>query len=188
MAWQREKVRKTWDPYGQVLEFSCIGGGRHSVREYVFSREAFSFRRWLLLMFLFSSLAFYCEFYNVNASFLGVFLLFLCLLLILKLHFKVKEESLLVMASLGLQLTTTFVTGRRASRLIPARRIQDVVLIEGIFMHRVLFYLSVLLHDPLQVEGVIPVFQNLLPRIECLEIVYQGVRDVLHLGIPDVKT
>lgn len=43
-------------------------------------------------------------------------------------------ESLLVIASLGLQLTTTFVTGRKASQFILREDIYDVVINEGIFM------------------------------------------------------
>lgn len=46
-------------------------------------------------------------------------------------------ESLLVIASLGLQLTTTFVTGRKASQFILREDIDDIVINEGLFMVRI---------------------------------------------------
>lgn len=46
---------------------------------------------------------------------------------------------MLVIASLGLQLTTTFVTGRKASQFILKEDVIDIVINEGIFM--VLFLL-----------------------------------------------
>lgn len=49
-------------------------------------------------------------------------------------------ESLLVIASLGLQLTTTFVTGRKASQFILREDISDVIINEGIFMVCTIFY------------------------------------------------
>lgn len=54
-------------------------------------------------------------------------------------------ESLLVMRSLGLQTTTTFVTGRRVSKFINKEFIEDVVISEAISVQSVIFYLAILL-------------------------------------------
>lgn len=172
--------RKTQDIYGNRLWFCTITHGYSSdSKEYVFTKETFNFKRWLVLMAFFSSLAFYCEFYTADASFLGMFLCFLCVILMLKLHLKVKQESLLVIASLGLQLTTTFVTGRKASQFILREDIDDVVINEGIFMNRVLFYLAVMLKDmkdPLRMNGISPLFQYTFPRLDSLEYIYNGIQ------------
>lgn len=181
--------RKTEDIYGNRLRFCTISHGKSShSKEYVFTKETFNFKRWLVLMLIFSALAFYCEFYTVDANFLGLFLCFLCLVLILKLHLKVKQESLLIIASLGLQLTTTFVTGRKASQFILREDINDVVINEGIFMNRVLFYLAVLLKDikdPLKMNGIIPLFKYTFPRLDSLEYIYNGIHTAFHLHQKD---
>ncbi|KAF8795570.1 phosphatidylinositol N-acetylglucosaminyltransferase subunit H-like isoform X2 [Argiope bruennichi] len=147
---------RTQDIYGNPLTFYAITHGHLTdCKEYVIAKEAFNFKRWLIFMTIFSSLAFYCEFYNADANFLGVFLFILCVVLILKLHLKVKQESLLVIASLGLQLTTTFVTGRKESQFIFNQNIYDAVINEGIYMHT-------------------------FPRLDCLEKIYCEVQNSLR--------
>ncbi|CAL1269940.1 unnamed protein product [Larinioides sclopetarius] len=176
--------RQTQDIYGNTLNFYAITHDHLTdCKEYVISKEAFSFKRWLIFMTIFSSLAFYCEFYNTDANFLGVFLFILCVVLVLKLHLKVKQESLLVIASLGLQLTTTFVTGRKESQFIFNQNIYDVVINEGMYMHRIIFYLAVLLRDikePLKISHIIPLFQHTFPRLDCLEKIYNGVQNAFQ--------
>ncbi|GFU17648.1 phosphatidylinositol N-acetylglucosaminyltransferase subunit H [Nephila pilipes] len=173
--------KQTQDIYGNPLEFYTITHDHLTdCKEYIISKETFNFKRWFVFMAIFSSLAFYCEFYNADSNFLGIFLFFLCIVLIFKLHRKVKQESLLVIASLGLQLTTTFVTGRKESQFILNQNIYDVVINEGIFMHRIIFYLAVLLRDikdPLKISNIVPLFQHTFPRLDCLERIYVGVQN-----------
>lgn len=183
---KRRIVKKeSEDVFGNNLTFYTVSHGLSAdCKEYIVAKEAFSFKRWILFMTMFSLLAFYCELYNRDVSILGAIFLFLCFVLIVKLHLKVKEESLLVMASLGLQFTTTFVTGRRASQFIDQQNIQDVVLSEGIMMHRVLYYLAVLLKDANEQFGIstiVPLFQNTFPRLNCLEEIYNGVQMCLFV-------
>lgn len=173
------------DVFGNNVTFYSVSHGLPAnCKEYIVAKEAFNFKRWILFMTVFTLLAFYCELYNRDISSLGAIFLFLCFILIVKLHLKVKEESLLVMASLGLQFTTTFVTGRRASQFIDQQNIQDVVLSEGIMMHRVLYYLAVLLKDAneqLGISAIVPLFQNTFPRLSCLEEIYNGVQMCLFV-------
>uniref|UniRef100_A0A147BEN5 Putative phosphatidylinositol n-acetylglucosaminyltransferase subunit h n=1 Tax=Ixodes ricinus TaxID=34613 RepID=A0A147BEN5_IXORI len=64
------------------------------------------------------------------------------------------------MQSLGLQTTTTFVTGRRVSRFINKEFIEDVVISEAITVS-VIFYLVVLLHDKVDANAapsLVPLF------------------------------
>ncbi|GIX84362.1 phosphatidylinositol N-acetylglucosaminyltransferase subunit H [Caerostris darwini] len=154
--------QRTHDIYGNPLQFYAIThDGSIECKEYVISKETFNFKRWLIFMIIFSSLAFYCEFYNV-------------------LHLKVKQESLLVIASIGLQLTTTFVTGRKESQFIFNRNIYDVVINEGMYMHRIIFYLAVLLRDikdPLKISSIVPLFQHTFPRLDSLQKIYNGIQN-----------
>lgn len=167
------------DIYGQKLLFQAIKHDSMSFcNEYVIERSAFSMRRWVCLTFLFSLIALQYEVYTRDTSLLGIVLVLLCIVLIAKLHLKVKQESLLVMTSIGLQFTTTFATGRQNSKFIHQCHIKDVVINEGITMHRVIFYLAVLLNDashPLGVGKILPLFQHTFPRLECLEQIYTGI-------------
>ncbi|XP_015925558.1 phosphatidylinositol N-acetylglucosaminyltransferase subunit H [Parasteatoda tepidariorum] len=175
--------RKAQDIYGNAIKLRTITHKRSDYKEYIISKEAFSIKRWLILMMVFSSFAFYCEFYNTDTSYLGIFLIILCFVLILKLHLKVKEESLLVIASLGLQLTTTFVTGRKASQFFHRHDVYDIVINEGFFMQRIIFYLAILLQDmkdPLKISSIVPLFQYTFPRLNCLEKIYNGVQASLQ--------
>lgn len=168
------------DVYGQKLLFHAIQHDSTSLcNEYIIERSPFSIKRWVCLTILFSACALQYEVYNRDISILGLALIFLCIILITKLHSKVKQESLLVIASIGLQFTTTFATGRQASKFIHQCHIKDVVINEGITMHRVLFYLAVLLKDasqPLGIDKVLPLFQHTFPRLDCLEQIYSGIQ------------
>ncbi|GIY81610.1 phosphatidylinositol N-acetylglucosaminyltransferase [Caerostris extrusa] len=146
--------QRTHDIYGNPLQFYAIThDGSIECKEYVISKETFNFKRWLIFMIIFSSLAFYCEFYNVDANFLSIFLFFLCAMLIFKLHLKVKQESL---------------------------NIYDVVINEGMYMHRIIFYLAVLLRDikdPLKISSIVPLFQHTFPRLDSLQKIYNGIQN-----------
>ncbi|XP_023236417.1 phosphatidylinositol N-acetylglucosaminyltransferase subunit H-like isoform X1 [Centruroides sculpturatus] len=167
------------DIFGQKLLFQAIKHDSTSFcNEYIIERSAFSVRRWVFLTLLFSVLALQYEVYTRDTSLLGIILILLCVILIAKLHLKVKQESLLVITSIGLQFTTTFVTGRQNSKFIHQCHIKDVVINEGITMHRVIFYLAVLLKDasqPLGIGKILPLFQHTFPRLECLEQIYTGI-------------
>uniref|UniRef100_A0A1E1WWZ3 Putative gpi-glcnac transferase complex n=1 Tax=Amblyomma aureolatum TaxID=187763 RepID=A0A1E1WWZ3_9ACAR len=83
------------------------------------------------------------------------------------------------MRSLGLQTTTTFVTGRQESRFFNRENIEDVVISEAISMHSVIFYLVILLHNvDSKVPSLVPLFQNTVPRLDALKMVYRGIHDI----------
>ena len=65
----------------------------------------------------------------------------------------VLEESVTVVRDLGVHLETRFVSGSLESRFLDMQKIQDVVLNEGISMHRIVFYLAFLVkgHDKMVV-------------------------------------
>lgn len=163
---------------GEPLDFCAINYGTNLVQEYIFRHRAFNTKRWLVLTPLFLLCLLHCGVHTRGVDILGVSLVVLCVLLVVKLRRRVKEESLLVMRSLGLQTTTTFVTGRQESRFFNRENIEDVVISEAISMHSVIFYLVILLHNvDSKVPSLVPLFQNTMPRLDALKMVYRGIHD-----------
>uniref|UniRef100_A0A8B9MU44 Phosphatidylinositol glycan anchor biosynthesis class H n=1 Tax=Accipiter nisus TaxID=211598 RepID=A0A8B9MU44_9AVES len=83
--------------------------------------------------------------------------------LIIYLHFvKVDQESLLVIGSLGIQVTSSYASGRESTTFIEMGQVKDVVINEAIHMQKVIYYLCILLQDPGDPQGVsevVPLFQ-----------------------------
>lgn len=106
----------------------------------------------------------------------------------LHIHFvKVDHESLLVVGSLGVQVSYSYASGRETTTFIEMNRIKDIVINEAVYMvrqqaHRghspemslpgsynsgrfqqqIIYYLCVLLKDPSDPDatsGVVPLFQ-----------------------------
>ncbi|XP_075469628.1 phosphatidylinositol N-acetylglucosaminyltransferase subunit H [Ascaphus truei] len=111
----------------------------------------------------------------------AIFVTFIGLLLYL--HFvKIDQESLLVIGSLGIQMTSSFASGRESTAFIEMCRVKDVVINEAVFMQKVIYYLCILLKDPSDPNGIaeiVPVFQSSKPRLDCLVEVYRTCQDIL---------
>ncbi|CAH1262412.1 PIGH [Branchiostoma lanceolatum] len=105
-----------------------------------------------------------------------------CLLLYYLNFVHVHSESIQAVSSIGVQLTTTYTTGRQQSRYYDMVEIQDVVINEVVTMHSVVFYLVLLIKDPCSgsLRSVIPVFKHSYPKLDYLVRVYNGVQDVLY--------
>ncbi|XP_035682335.1 uncharacterized protein LOC118419826 [Branchiostoma floridae] len=105
-----------------------------------------------------------------------------CLLLYYLNFVHVRSESIQAVSSIGVQLTTTYTTGRQQSHYYDMVEIQDVVINEVVTMHSVVFYLVLLIKDPSSgnLRRVIPVFKHSYPKLDFLVKVYNGVQDVLH--------
>lgn len=122
--------------------------------------------------------------YTQHSAVLTAAILFSIIGLLLYLHLvKVDHESLLILGSLGIQRTSTYASGRENTVFIEMCRVQDVVINEGISMHRVNYYLCLLLKDPsdpqAKVSQVIPVFQSSQPRLDCLVEIYRSCQAIL---------
>lgn len=89
------------------------------------------------------------------------------------------EESLLVLRSLGLQVSTTSSTylSTAAKRFIPTTSIQDIFIHEAFIGFEVRFYLAVVVKGE---EDVVVVFPQLLPKRDMLEVVWRGARACLY--------
>ncbi|XP_073204514.1 phosphatidylinositol N-acetylglucosaminyltransferase subunit H isoform X2 [Lepidochelys kempii] len=104
--------------------------------------------------------------------------------LIVYLHFvKIDHESLLVIGSLGIQMTSSYASGKENTTFIEMSQVKDVVINEAIYMQKVIYYLCILLQDPGEPHGVsevVPLFQSSKPRLDCLVEVYQSCQEILE--------
>ncbi|XP_068049289.1 phosphatidylinositol N-acetylglucosaminyltransferase subunit H [Anomalospiza imberbis] len=104
--------------------------------------------------------------------------------LIVYLHFvKIDQESLLVIGSLGIQVTSSYASGKESTTFIEMAQVKDVVINEAIHMQKVIYYLCILLQDPEDPQGVsevVPLFQSSKPRLDCLIEVYKSCQEILE--------
>ncbi|KAG8511711.1 Phosphatidylinositol N-acetylglucosaminyltransferase subunit H [Galemys pyrenaicus] len=99
------------------------------------------------------------------------------------LHFvKIDQETLLIIDSLGIQMTSSYSSGKESTIFIEMSKVKDVVINEAIYMQKVIYYLCILLKDPIEPHGisqVVPVFQSAKPRLDCLIEVYRSCQEIL---------
>lgn len=95
---------------------------------------------------------------------------------------KVDHESLLVIPSVGIQVSSSYASGRETTTFIEMSRIKDVVINEAVHLHQIIYYLCILLKDasgPDAVSEVVPLFQSSRPRLNCLQKIYQSCQEIL---------
>ncbi|XP_045435479.1 phosphatidylinositol N-acetylglucosaminyltransferase subunit H isoform X2 [Pipistrellus kuhlii] len=102
------------------------------------------------------------------------------------LHFvKIDQETLLIIDSLGIQMTSSYASGKESTTFIEMGKVKDVIINEAIYMQKVIYYLCILLNDPMEPNGisqVVPVFQSAKPRLDCLIEVYRSCQEILAHG------
>ncbi|MEQ2265747.1 hypothetical protein XENORESO_011926 [Xenotaenia resolanae] len=83
--------------------------------------------------------------------------------MMLHIHFvKVDHESLLVIGSLGIQVSSSYASGREVTTFIEMSKIKDIVINEAVYLHQIIYYLCVLLKEPSEpneVSSVVTLFQ-----------------------------
>ncbi|MEQ2210688.1 hypothetical protein XENOCAPTIV_017744 [Xenoophorus captivus] len=101
----------------------------------------------------------------------------------LHIHFvKVDHESLLVIGSLGIQVSSSYASGREVTSFIEMSKIKDIVINEAVYLHQIIYYLCVLLKEPSEpneVSSVVTLFQSSKPRLNCLVKVYRSCQEIL---------
>ncbi|XP_078262283.1 phosphatidylinositol N-acetylglucosaminyltransferase subunit H [Rhinoraja longicauda] len=127
----------------------------------------------------------YSIFYTTqNTSVLSATIIITLLGMILHLHFsKVDQESMLIIGSIGVQMNTLYASGREHVNFIEMKKVKDIVINEGFYMQKVIYYLCILLIDPESPRGVsevVPVFQSAKPRLDCLSQVYRSCQEILQ--------
>lgn len=128
-------------------------------------------------------LAYSVFFFTQNTAVLSMAILVTLLGMMLHIHFvKVDHESLLVIGSLGIQVSYSYASGRETTAFIEMSKIEDIVINEAVYMHQIIYYLCVLLKepsDPNAISGVVPLFQSSKPRLNCLVKVYKSCQEIL---------
>ncbi|XP_045863849.1 phosphatidylinositol N-acetylglucosaminyltransferase subunit H isoform X3 [Meles meles] len=163
-----------------VQSFSDICGGRlalqrryytPSCREFCLSCPRLSLRSltavtctvWLAAYGLFTL----CE----NSMILSAAIFITLLGLLGYLHFvKIDQETLLIIDSLGIQMTSSYASGKESTTFIEMGKVKDVVINEAIYMDPV---------EPHGISQVVPVFQSAKPRLDCLIEVYRSCQEIL---------
>lgn len=161
-----------------VLKSSIQESLKHSCIEYcVEKREKCSNTECLIITM---SLLLAAYSYLVNPTVLCskiVFIIAIILFIIgLRFSFKVCNESLLITAPIGLQLTTTYITGHQKVFSIPWQSITDVLIVDVIHTQKVLYYLAIKTPQ----NGIVTLFQKSAPRLHFLEIIYKDVYKLLE--------
>lgn len=99
------------------------------------------------------------------------------------LHFvKIDQETLLIIDSLGIQMTSSYASGKESTTFIEMNKVKDIIINEAIYMQKVIYYLCILLKDPgkpHEISQVVPVFQSAKPRLDCLIEIYRSCQEIL---------
>lgn len=112
-----------------------------------------------------------------------------CLLItarfIRKLFWGVKKETILVIKSLGIQITTTYHSNFKSSTFIPWHSVGDVIINEAVLMQRVIYYLAVLVNanstdSHSDKQSLIPFFLYSQPRLAELKKIYVNIQSILQ--------
>ncbi|KAN0035675.1 hypothetical protein ACTA71_004959 [Dictyostelium dimigraforme] len=162
------------------MEYSCIPIN-NDVREYKISRKDRSLITYFDLFLLFSFICtilkhqFYAQ--SLFKSFSCYFLFALILFRFYLKFFIVKEESLIVMREIGVQLKRKyFLRPSTVVEFIEKSKIEQIVINEGITKHNVIFYMAFI------VEGknkMVLAFEELIPRIDTLLKIYKGTQSLI---------
>ncbi|XP_016044931.1 phosphatidylinositol N-acetylglucosaminyltransferase subunit H isoform X8 [Erinaceus europaeus] len=160
--------------------FSDISGGRlslqrryytQSCREFCLNCPRLSLRSltavtctvWLVAYGLFAL----CE----NSMILSSAIFITLIGLLGYLHFvKIDQETLLIIDSLGIQMTSSYASGKESTTFIEMGKVKDIVINEAIYMDPL---------EPQEISQVVPVFQSAKPRLDCLIEVYRSCQEVL---------
>jgi len=106
----------------------------------------------------------------------NAFIVIILIMIVLWFSFKVHNESLLITAPIGLQLTTTYITGHQRVFSLPWQSINDILIVDVIHIQKVLYYLAIKTPQ----NGLVILFQKSAPRLHFLEIIYKDVYKLLE--------
>ncbi|XP_038149169.1 phosphatidylinositol N-acetylglucosaminyltransferase subunit H [Cyprinodon tularosa] len=122
-------------------------------------------------------------FFTQNTAVLSSAILITLVGMMLHIHLvKVDHESLLVIGSLGIQVSSSYASGREVTTFIEMSKIKDIVINEAVYLHQIIYYLCVLLRDPSEPHGVssvVTLFQSSKPRLNCLVKIYKSCQEIL---------
>lgn len=159
-----------------VLKSSTQESLKHSCIEYcIEKREQFSNTEYILIVISLLT-ALYSYLMIASWCLTTGFIILILFIIVLQFIFKVRNESLLIAAPIGLQLTTTYITGHQRVFSLPWQCITDVLIVDIIHTQKVLYYLAIKTPQ----NGLVTLFQNTTPRLKFLEIIYKDVYRLLE--------
>ncbi|KAF1799451.1 GPI-GlcNAc transferase complex, PIG-H component-domain-containing protein [Mucor lusitanicus] len=95
----------------------------------------------------------------------------------------VRQESILAIRDVGIQVKTTYWGGSSVSRFINRNKIDDVIINEGISFWQIKSYMAILVKDE---DKMVVVFEHLLPRLKPVLLrAYQGTRTIIFTQKPN---
>ncbi|GAN08409.1 hypothetical protein MAM1_0203c07920 [Mucor ambiguus] len=95
----------------------------------------------------------------------------------------VRQESILAIRDVGIQVKTTYWGGSSVSRFINRNKIDDVIINEGISFWQIKSYMAILVKDE---DKMVVVFEHLLPRLKPVLLrAYQGIRIIIFTQKPN---
>ncbi|XP_013183206.2 phosphatidylinositol N-acetylglucosaminyltransferase subunit H [Amyelois transitella] len=122
---------------------------------------------------------------RINLTAISIIFIVLSFLLFFWITHSVQSESLLVIPTVGIQSSVKYVYGRE-DNFIPWSSVDDVVINEVIKLHRVLYYLTVLVKpsghanaEQTETLKLIPLFKYTKPRLLMLETIYSELQGLL---------
>ncbi|KAF7690578.1 phosphatidylinositol N-acetylglucosaminyltransferase subunit H [Silurus meridionalis] len=170
------------DINGNPIQFSCQDFSPFC-REFTVSSSKLSLLRVLMFTCTVWLLAYTGFYLTQNTAVLSAAIMVTLLGMLLHIHFvKVDHETLLIVGSLGVQLSSAYASGRESTTFIEMSRIKDIVINEAIHMQRIIYYLCILLKDHTEPDGVssvVPLFQSSKPRLNCLVQVYRSCQEII---------
>ncbi|XP_061610678.1 phosphatidylinositol N-acetylglucosaminyltransferase subunit H isoform X2 [Phyllopteryx taeniolatus] len=110
-------------------------------------------------------------FFTENTAVLTGAILLTLVGMMLHIHLvKVDHESVLIIGSVGIQVSSSYASGRETSTFIEMSQVKDVAINETIYMDP---------SAPDDVSRVVPLFQSSKPRLNCLVKVYRSCQEIL---------
>lgn len=160
-----------------VLKSSTQESLKHSCVEYcIEKRQSFSYKELLIVAISLAIVVYAIAKCPTLLCLETLFTVLVACALVLRISFKVHSESLLITAPIGLQLTTTYVTGGQKVFSLPWQSIADVFIVDVIHTQKVLYYLAIKTPG----NGLVTLFQKSAPRLHFLEIIYKDIYRLLE--------
>ena len=116
---------------------------------------------------------------SVTWSIAGLAGLAVALLCALHWIFTVTSETILVVSDIGMQVTQRNGIGMESSWFFGNSDLKEIVINEGITMHRTIFYLVAIVGR--DGERLVPLFMCVRPRLLQLQLIRRLIRSVLYL-------
>ncbi|KTG37323.1 hypothetical protein cypCar_00004916 [Cyprinus carpio] len=173
-------------------EFTDINGNSISLdcqthsdfcREFTVTSPKLSLRKVMVYTCFVWLFAYAVFFFTENTAVLSSAIILTLAGMMIHIHFvKVDHETLLIIGSLGVQLSSSYASGRESTIFIEMNKLKDIVINEAVYMHSIIYYLCILIKDPADPEtvtSVVPLFQSSNPRLNCLVQVYRSCQEIL---------